>query len=111
MKLSIAVAALAGALFLLPSGASANPAAGLVAAKATSVTSGVTEVQSRRRWRRSRTEVIQTAPSGIDPTTLALILGGGALTGGGNMMSLALPLLLAQPQQETVIVERRGRRR
>ena len=108
MKLLVAAAAMGAALFMAPVGASAAQFGAVAKAASVEGTSGVIQVQSRR-YRRSRTEVIQTSP-GIDPTMLAIILGGGALTGGSNLGALALPLLLSQPQ-ETVIVEDRGRRR
>lgn len=120
MKLLVAAAAIGAALLMAPTGASAASFGS--AAKAVSVEAGVTEAACgpkckayrrglRRGSRRSGgTEVITTSPSGIDPTTLMLMLGAGGLTGGGNLGALALPLLLSQPQ-ETTVIERRGRRR
>ena len=87
-------------------------ATAMVAAFALTAVAGDAEAQRRR----SRTEVITTAPS-IDPLTLMLLLGGGGIGqaglayGGGGLgiAPLLLPQLLAPPQ--TVIIEERGGRR
>jgi opacity protein-like surface antigen len=110
------VLAAAAVLIALSSASQAAPIAP-ASAGGISAKSDVTEVRYRGRGR-SRTTVIETAPAasgGVDLNALLLLgaLGGGAGLGADAGISGILPLLLTQPQAaaQTVVVERRGRRR
>ena len=91
----------------------------VAAIAAFAVTSVTGDAEAQRRGGRSRTQVIQTAPAGIDLQTLLLLgaLGGNGLTGGiGGIGLTALAPMLLQPQASTVIIDggrggRRGGRR
>lgn len=70
------------------------------------------DADAQSRWRRGGgTTVIEQAPAGgLDANTLALLAATGALGAGSGGASALLPFLLTQPQTQTIVTERGGRR-